>query len=220
MAAAVEKAYAAIREGIIARAFPPDTHITAQMLAHATGLSRTPVREAMRRLHAEGLIKLIPRRGAFVRGLDRDDLHKIYDLVIMLETFAAEACALNATPEQLDALGALSDEMDRELRRLDETGSTEAAEAMIEANGRFHRLVVAAAHNSWLEAAFTVIAEAPEVLNTFRGYDLDEMRRSQVQHVELVMAFRERDVEWARSIMRSHVLAARRILLRNQERNG
>jgi DNA-binding GntR family transcriptional regulator len=220
MAAAVEKAYVAIREGIIGRAFPPNTHLTAQMLASATGLSRTPVREAMRRLHAEGLIELIPHRGAFVRGLDREDIHKIYDLVIMLETFAAEACALNATSEQLDELAALSDDMERDLVVLNETGSTEAAEAMIEANGHFHRLIVAAAHNSWLEAAFTVISEAPQVLNTFRGYDADEMRRSQVQHVELVMAFREHNVEWARSIMRSHILAARRILLRNQARAG
>ena len=73
MAAAVDKAYLAIRDGIVNGAFPPGSHLTAQSLASATAMSRTPVREAMRRLHAEGLIQFIPHRGAFVRQLDRKD---------------------------------------------------------------------------------------------------------------------------------------------------
>jgi DNA-binding GntR family transcriptional regulator len=217
MAAAVDKAYYAIRKGIVGGAFAPDAHLTAQELAHATGLSRTPVREAMRRLHAEGLIRIIPHRGAFVRRLDREEIHKIYDLVVLLETFAAEAAATNATPEQLAELAALSDSMEAQLAVLSATGSPEAAERIVEDNGRFHRLIVAAAHNSWLESAFSVISEAPQVLDTFRAYDLDEMRRSQIQHVELILAFRDRDAEWARTIMHGHILAARRILLRADE---
>ena len=70
MAAAVERAYLAIREGIVSGAYAPGRHLTAQELASATSVSRTPVREAMRRLHAEGLIRFIPNRGAFVRQLD------------------------------------------------------------------------------------------------------------------------------------------------------
>jgi len=215
MAAAVEKAYEAIREGIISGSYAPGAHLTAQELASATGLSRTPVREAMRRLHAEGLIKFIPHRGAFVRHLDNQEIHKIYDLVILLETYAAEAAAQNVTPAQLSELESLSDSMETQLAKLTETGSPEAATRIAEDNGRFHRLIVTAAENSWLVSAFSVIVEVPQVLNTFRGYRVDEMRRSQTQHVELILAFKDRDSDWARSTMRSHVLAARHILLRN-----
>src|ERR1700761_2955452 len=104
MAAAVDKAYLAIRDGIVNGAFPPGSHLTAQSLASATAMSRTPVREAMRRLHAEGLIQFIPHRGAFVRQLDRKDIYKIYDLVVLLETYAAEAAAENISRDQLAEL--------------------------------------------------------------------------------------------------------------------
>jgi DNA-binding GntR family transcriptional regulator len=214
MAAAVEKAYLEIREGIIKGRYAPGSHLTAQELASTTGLSRTPVREAMRRLHAEGLIKFIPHRGAFVRHLDQKEISKIYDLAIILESYAAEAAASNITTEQLGELQELSDSMESQLSILTRTGSPDAAERIADDNGRFHRLIVAAAHNSWLESAFAVIVEVPQIVNTFRNYSVDEMQRSQSQHLELLLAFRMRDPDWARSTMRSHVLAARHVLLR------
>jgi DNA-binding GntR family transcriptional regulator len=215
LAAAVEKAYVAIRDGIVSGAYAPGAHLTAQELASATGISRTPVREAMRRLHAEGLIKFIPHRGAFVQHLDEPEIHKIYDVVVLLETCAAESAARNISSAQLDELQALTDDMEEQLNILAGTGSVDAATRVTEANGKFHRLIVTAAENSWLEAAFSVIIDVPQVLNTFKGYRIDEMRRSQTQHIELLLAFRDRDADWARSTMRSHVLAARHILIRN-----
>lgn len=216
MAAAVERAYLAIRQGIVSGAFAPGRHLTAQELASATSVSRTPVREAMRRLHAEGLIRFIPNRGAFVRQLDLQEIDKIYDLVVVLESYAAEAAALNISSEQMTELQSLCDRMEEQLAELSEHGDREAADRVAEDNARFHRLIVKAADNSWLESAFSVIVDTPQILTTFRGYDAEEMRRSQVQHVELLLAFRDRNADWARSTMRSHVLAARHILLRNE----
>ena len=216
MAAAVDKAYLEIREGIVGGRYAPGAHLTAQGLATATGLSRTPVREAMRRLHAEGLIKIIPHRGAFVRHLDQQEISKIYDLAIILETYAAEAAARNATPAQLSELEGLCDSMEEQLAILSKKRPTpQAIMKIAEDNNRFHRLTVTAANNSWLQSAFSVIMEVPQIITTFQGYRVDEMKRSQTQHAELILAFRERDADWARSTMRSHVLAARHILLRN-----
>jgi len=216
MAAAVDKAYLEIREGIVGGRYAPGAHLTAQGLATATGLSRTPVREAMRRLHAEGLIKIIPHRGAFVRHLDQQEISKIYDLAIILETYAAEAAARNATPAQLSELEGLCDSMEEQLAILSKKRPTpQAIMKIAEDNNRFHRLIVTAANNSWLQSAFSVIMEVPQIITTFQGYRVDEMKRSQTQHAELILAFRERDADWARSTMRSHVLAARHILLRN-----
>ena len=217
MAAAVDKAYLEIREGIVGGRYAPGAHLTAQGLATATGLSRTPVREAMRRLHAEGLIKIIPHRGAFVRHLDQQEISKIYDLAIILETYAAEAAARNATPAQLSELEGLCDSMEEQLANLSKKKPTpQAIMKIAEDNNRFHRLIVTAANNSWLQSAFSVIMEVPQIITTFQGYRVDEMKRSQTQHAELILAFRERDADWARSTMRSHVLAARHILLRNE----
>ena len=216
MAAAVERAYLAIREGIVSGAYAPGRHLTAQELASATSVSRTPVREAMRRLHAEGLIRFIPNRGAFVRQLDLQEIDKIYDLVVLLESYAAEAAARSRSTAQLDELQSLCDRKEEQLAVLSECGDREAATRVAEGNTQFHRLIVKAADNSWLESAFSAIVETPQILTTFRGYNAEEMRRSQVQHVELLLAFRDRNADWARSTMRSHVLAARHILLRNE----
>jgi DNA-binding GntR family transcriptional regulator len=209
MAAAVEKAYFAIREGIIRGAYGPGDHLTANDLATANGLSRTPVREAMRRLHTEALIRFVPHRGAFVTNFDDSDIEKIYDLRILLEGHAAEAAARNATPQQLENLGKLAEQM----RAHAEQRTPEAIENIADLNNAFHKLIVESANNAKLEAALTSIVEVPLVLRTFRWYGIEEMKRSAAQHLEMVAAFRARDSEWAKSVMVCHIRGARHVLL-------
>jgi DNA-binding GntR family transcriptional regulator len=216
MAAAVDKAYLAIREGIIAGRFAPGSHLTAQELGMAAGLSRTPVREAMRRLHAEGLIEFIPHRGAFVTRIDEREINDIYDLRVALEGYAAGAAAKNVTPEQLAELQALAHEM----RVLVKSDPETRAERLSELNNRFHKLVVVASHNQRLQSTLASIVDVPLVLRTFRRYDLPELERSTDQHVELVSALASRDCEWARSVMTSHILSAQHTLLRNLSAGG
>jgi len=211
MAAAVEKAYQAIREGIVSGAYPPGSHLTAQDLAAASGLSRTPVREAMRRLHTEGLISFIPHRGAFVAQMEQRDIQKIYDLRLVLEGFAAEAAATEATDAQISELERLATEMADAV----EQGGDKWVEQITRINNSFHKLIVTAAANPRLEVALASIVEVPLVLRTFRRYSLDDMRRSSAQHKELVEAIRARDGAWARSVMTSHIHAARTALLRS-----
>ena len=211
MAAAVERAYRTIRDGIVSGAYRPGAHLTAQGLAAASGISRTPVREAMRRLHAEGLISFIPNRGAFVTHLDERDIFKIYDLRVVLEGYAAEAAAREGTPAQIDALAALAEEMARAI----ELPPAPAIDRVAQLNSEFHKLIVIAAASPRLETALASIVEMPLVLRTFRRYSQDELRRSATQHLELVEALRARDGLWARSVMSSHILAGRNTLLRS-----
>lgn len=211
MAAAVEKAYQTIRQGIVSGAYPPGSHLTAQGLAAASGLSRTPVREAMRRLHAEGLISFIPHRGAFVARMEERDIQKIYALRAVLEGYAAEAAAVEATESQIAELERLAVQMAEAVER----GRRNMIEDVTGINNRFHKLIVAAADNPRLELALASIVEAPLVLRTFRRYTRDEMRRSAIQHLELASAIRARDGEWARCVMTSHIHAGRNALIRS-----
>ncbi|HZZ87561.1 MAG TPA: GntR family transcriptional regulator [Caulobacteraceae bacterium] len=216
MAAAVEKAYQAIRDGIVSGVYRPGEHLTAQGLAGATGLSRTPVREAMRRLHAEGLIAFIPHRGAFVAHLDERDIQKIYDLRVVLEGYAAETAAVEATPRQIEELRALTRQMGAVL----DAGGAAMVEDVAGLNNRFHKLIVTAAANPRLDVALAYIVEAPLILRTFRHYDLAELRRSNTQHLELADAISARDPTWARSVMTSHILCGRNTLLRSWSQAG
>lgn len=215
MAEAVDSAYRAIRDGILAREFPQGSHITARQLAEATGLSRTPVREAMRRLDAEGLIKLIPNRGAFVARWSEDEINHIYELRVLLESFAAQTAADRISEEERDHLGELADEMSRlvEQRPID-------VDAIAEVNNRFHKGLLEACGNTRLRDLLGTITEVPLQLSTFRRYSVDELRRSAAQHAELVAALHARDPDWARSVMTAHIRSARHTLLNNPQGDG
>lgn len=209
MAAAVEKAYEVIREGIVEGRYPQGSHITAQSLAAASGLSRTPVREAMRRLHAEGLIRFIANRGAFVSSWSEQDIHQTYELRVLLEGFAAAAAARNVTAAQLAELRRLAERMSALVHA---EGAPEIDE-IAALNNAFHKLIVQASGNTRLQGLLAAIVEVPLVLSTFRRYNLNEMKRSTAQHLELVTALEARDSGWARSVMESHILSARHTLL-------
>ncbi|ACG78541.1 transcriptional regulator, GntR family [Phenylobacterium zucineum HLK1] len=211
MADAVERAYRTIRDGIMNGLYPQGAHITAQDLAAASGLSRTPVREAMRRLQSEGLIVIYPNRGAFVASWNERDIHKIYDLRVLLEGYAAEAAALEADEAAVAELTRLAREMADAVERQD----ADVVDQVAQINSDFHRLVIAAAANPRLDVALASIVEVPLVLRTFRRYSLEEMRRSAAQHLELVAAIAARDGVWARSVMTSHILSGRNALLRS-----
>ena len=208
MAKAVDSAYRAIREGILAGTFAQGSHITARQLAEATGLSRTPVREAMRRLDAEGMISLIPNRGAFVASWSDSEIEQIYELRVLLESFAAQTAAERINDAQRDRLKELAVEMTHlvEQRPVD-------VEAIAEVNDKFHKRVLEACGNPRLRDLLGAITEVPLQLSTFRRYSVDELRRSAAQHAELVAALTVGDADWARSVMTSHIRSARHTLL-------
>lgn len=208
MAKAVDSAYRAIREGILGGVFAQGSHITARQLAEATGLSRTPVREAMRQLDAEGLISLIPNRGAFVASWTENEIEQIYELRVLLESFAAQVAAERINDEQRAELLALAEEMIRlvEQQPVD-------VEAIAAVNDRFHKGVLEACGNPRLRDLLGAITEVPLQLSTFRRYSIDELRRSASQHAELVAALMVGDGDWARSVMTAHIRSARHTLL-------
>lgn len=208
MSKAVDVAYAAIRDGILSGAFPQGSHITAQQLAEATSISRTPVREAMRRLHAEGLIRFIPNRGAFVSSWTEEEIAQTYELRVLLESFAAKEAAAAITDEQLAELRQLALDM-RDLAFAEPADVAEIAQV----NDQFHKAVLEAAGNARLRDLLNAIVEVPLVLNTFRRYSPVELRRSASQHLELVEAFEARDPDWAQSVMTAHIRSARHTLM-------
>ncbi|AKM07717.1 GntR family transcriptional regulator [Pelagerythrobacter marensis] len=212
MVKAVDIAYETIRDGIRNGTYPPGSHLTAQALAEASGFSRTPVREAMRRLHAEALIHFIPNRGAFVATWSKREIEQIYDLRILLESFAASEAAMNIVDDQLTRLREIAQRM----HAITQSAKPEV-EAVTDLNDEFHKLVLDASGNVRLRNLLGTIVEIPLVLNTFRSYSLDQIRRSAAQHLELTDAFAARDPEWAAAIMTAHIRSARQTLMSSSD---
>ena len=207
---AVDKAYSVVRDGIIAGRFAPADRITEQEAAAAAGVSRTPAREALRRLHSEGLVNFTPNQGAVVTEWSPEDADEIFDLRALLEAHGAARAALRATDSQIAALRGLAEEQHAEAR----DRKPGHLERIAHLNNGFHRQVQEAAHSPRLTRALASLLEAPLVMKTFLNYTPDDLERSAAHHLELVQALAMRDPEWASSVMRSHVCAAKRTLRR------
>lgn len=209
MGLASDLAYEAVLADIIAGTYPVGHRIREEEVAARVGVSRTPVREALRRLHAEGLVDLPPHRGAVVQS-DMYELEELFELRALLEGYGAERAAARRGPADLATLSGLCDSMDA----LVEAGDSLAELTAL--NVAFHRAVQVAAGTARLLGMLPGLTVSPLVRETFRHYTPVELARSMNQHRELVDALTVGDPAWARSVIRAHLYAGRAALLRVQ----
>ncbi|MCO1581135.1 GntR family transcriptional regulator [Crossiella sp. SN42] len=214
MALAAEKAYQTLRAGILDGTYEPTERLGEVDLAEGLGLSRTPVREALRRLEVEGLVELEPHRGARVAQWTRADVEELYDLRMLLESFLARRAASRISQTALARLAQLRDAMVAAAA----PGPGQDLARVAEANCEFHAIIGAAAASPRVLTMLTTVIEMPLVLRTFHRYQPAELARSLSHHRELVDALTEGDPDWAEAVMRAHVLAAKRVLLRAHTR--
>jgi DNA-binding GntR family transcriptional regulator len=213
MARAATVAYEALLRGIATGLYPPGTWLREEDIATRTGVSRTPVREALRRLQSEGFVEILPNRGAVVVGWSAEDLDDIFDLRVMLEGYAAKRAALAASARgvDLDALSELCEAMERQLKVRD--GDYDY-EQITELNLEFHTALYAASGNRQLQSMLLGLIQIPLVRETFHHYSRDELVRSFAQHREIVDALAADDGDWAEAVMHAHIRAARASLRR------
>jgi DNA-binding GntR family transcriptional regulator len=209
---AAERAYAAVRDGILQGKYDAGARLTEQELASSAGVSRTPVREALRRLHAEGLVQFEPNHGAVVALFGREEAEEIFELRALLEPISARRAAERASSATIAELRSLAEQQLAESTR--RTGDYLVRIGQL--NDRFHRLIQAAAQSVRLEKTLAGLIEAPLILRTFGQYTPAELIRSADQHLELVQAFETRDPVWAHGIMAAHILAGRATYLRSR----
>lgn len=208
-----DAAYAALRDGIVSGEHPGGTRLKEEDLAGALGLSRTPVREALHRLHAEGLVTVEPRRGALVATWSAGELDEIFELRALVEGYGARRAATRVTDAQVAHLEDLCDAMEEAAAR---SGGPDH-DRIGELNSELHREVHRAASSRYVAGLLTSLVQMPLVMRTFHRYEPEELARSMGHHRELVAALRARRPEWAEAVMHAHVEAARVTLRRDVE---
>lgn len=206
--ATTARAYEAIRERIASGAYAPGLWLPEPMVAASLGLSRTPVREALRMLAAEGSVELIHNRGARVATWDAADIEEVYRLRALLEGHGAALAARNAAPEQVAEIQAL------QLRYEASIGASASARTAVQCNNDFHAAVLRASGSPRLTTLLDTIWSTPLVTQALQRYTEDDRRRSIVQHRDIITALHQRDDALAGAAMRSHILAARYSALR------
>lgn len=206
---AADQAYAYVRERVISGDFAAGMRLTEWQIADALGTSRTPVREAMRRLVGDGILRFQPNHGTFVGSFTAKEIGELFDLRALLESEVAGAAARSISDDQVGRLKELQDRIEErgiDLRR-------ENIERIAAHNREFHRVIAQASDSPRMVKMLTDAIEAPVVQQTFARYTAAQLQRSFHHHRELIDAFSARDTAWARDTMSCHVRAARFAML-------
>lgn len=178
-------------------------------LADRLGVSRTPVREALSRLAAEGLVDVIANRGARVATWTVAELEGVFDLRASLEPQLTGYAVGQASPADADALGELAQRM----VDVGTPGPMQDLDALVPLNRAFHDRLVALAGHPTLATALAAALHPPIVRRNFHAYGEAALRRSLAHHVEIVAAVRAGDPTWARAVMTAHISNARAVMV-------
>lgn len=200
-----ERAYLFVKKAILEGEYPSGMRLPEDRIASELGISRTPVRDALRSLIAEGLVVSEPNSGARVAAWSEDELSEISEMRIMLEGYAAMLAARKINDEQLDGLLDLCNRMEQ---GTDHSGRPDL-NLISTANLEFHQRIVAAADNKRLAAAIEPLWHYPVVIRKFALFTPERLKRSHAHHREIVAALAERNGEWARSAIQNHLQSAR-----------
>lgn len=213
-----------IRSKILSGEYGPDGRLVEWRIAEELGVSRTPVRQALTTLEAEGLVEIFPNRGAIVASFSSDEVWKVYDIRASLEGLGARRAAERIEEAELDTLRDLAEEMellDMRLRRSDvapgrlgDQTHKELVRRLVNANQDFHHAIVAASGNRRLETLVRRTVQIPMVLKAFSYYRPDERAVTNHQHRKIVWALESGDSIRAELVMTEHIYEGRDVILR------
>ena len=194
-------AYRQLRDAIQAGRFKPGDRIMENEVAEWLNVSRTPARDAIRRLEAEGMLQHEARNGLVVARLDRKAVMELYVMRETLEGTAARLCARHASDMELQDL---LDLVERE------RGLAGNFEALSRHNGRFHETIHRLAHNRYLEKSLAAVNDSMILLGTPLMLLPHRAREAAAEHAKLARAIARRDPDAAEEAARHHVRAAQR----------
>lgn len=193
-----ELVFETLREAIIEGELPPGERLMEVQVAEELGVSRTPVREAIRKLELEGLVAMIPRKGAYVSGLSMKDLIEVFEIRGALEGVASALSAERATEEELESL-------ERHLVKTAELIEKKDFHAVVDVDTDFHSLLYETSRNARLAQ---IISNLREQIQRFRQTSLSypgRMKEALEEHRKIVEAISDRNPELARQLAQEHI---------------
>ena len=199
-------AYETIKRKILNVEVSAGDQLRIESLAQQLGISRTPIREALLKLESEGLVRAASRVGFFVRGITKQDLHELFELREILESYAAEKAAVLVDEQDIDKLEAYQ-------KRADKAISTGNRSAFMDMEIEIHSLILKKAGNTRL---MQMIESIKDLIHRERFLSLqssENIEESFKEHQQIINALAEKDSKQAGRLMRSHILAVRKRML-------
>lgn len=193
-----QKIFQRIRQDIIRGKYGKDEELKELLIAAEMGVSRTPVREALRQLEREELVTIIPNKGTYVVGVTVQDMKDIYEIRFALEGLCARRAAENAFPEQLEALEEILYLTEYHIKK-------EHGQQIVELSGKFHEILYEAGGSRMmtriLKSYYLYLEQARRVLFTIPG----SIGKAAEEHRQIVEAVKARDGEKAEQAVKHHI---------------
>lgn len=201
-----EVVFEALRDAIISGELKPGERLTEVQLAEEMGVSRTPVREAIRKLELEGFVVMVPRKGAYVADISTKDVADVFEIRAALEGLAAGLAAERITEEELE-------ELQRLLVKVNESTENHDLDTFVAADAAFHEALYKASRNDRL---VQIISNLREQIQRFRSITLarpGRMKDALEEHKLIVDAISQRNVALARRLAQKHIENAENSML-------
>ena len=194
-----------LRDQIFAGTLAPGSFIDEAALCESLKISRTPLREALKVLAAEGLVRHEPRRGSFVNQVTEQDLDEIFPVIALLEGRCAFEAARNATDADIAALDELHE-------RLAQHAQAKRITDYYATNYVIHEAIITLANNRWLAQAIADLRKILKLARQQQLYAPGRLEQSLAEHLAIYAALRARDCEGADAAMRQHLTQQREAL--------
>jgi DNA-binding GntR family transcriptional regulator len=210
-----------LRRLILEGEYGPRERLIEEQLAERLGVSRTPIRQALTMLEAEGLVEIVPNKGAMVCSFSVEEVWDTYDLRAVLEGHAARRAAGRINEREMFRLRELAEEMEDLTRRRFEDREEEIR-LLVALNNEFHGTIVTASKNKRLERMIRRTIELPLVFKAFFWYTPQERLVSNHYHRQILGALEAGDGERAEIVMREHVYEGRDFVIQalEEDRKG
>ncbi len=197
-----------IRRAIEAGALKPGTRLVETAIAEQMGISRAPVREAIRLLEQEGFVVSIPRKGSFIIKLKRQDIEEIYVLRTTLERLAIKLAFHHMTSEDISELEML-------IEKMRQAADDNDLSQLVEWDHAFHRRIIENSHNRWLIRAWLNMSAQLRLFFSMKDQLYDSPHDVVDTHFPIIDALRGDDVESAQEILAQHIVEAGELVLNN-----
>ncbi len=199
---AADKAYFLIKDKILSGVYKPGERITEKELTETTGVSRTPVREALNRLQSESLLSSEPHHGVVVCEMSLEDALTTFEIRELLESYCARAAAENITPEIIANL----EEVIKEQEKLTNRARPDRNQ-LGRLNAKFHAYIYSASRKRRLITILSGLIQPMSMRWSFQHYSKDDLQRSLDQHKELLKHLKAGDGDSAEMLMKLHIKA-------------
>ncbi len=189
-----------IRKDILSGKYSVNEELKEKTIGEELGVSRTPVREALRQLELEGLVSIIPNKGAYVVGITLKDIKDIYEIRSLLEGLCAKWAAVHITKEQLE-------ELEENIFLSEFHASKENWEQMVELDNRFHEILFEASDSKELIHVLKDYHQYVQRVRTITLGDANRVKACTKEHKLIVEALKNHDSDMAQNATRQHIIS-------------